>query len=39
MEADLRRDLLKVAMFDRHHEKIVFGFLQRFGAAVGAVDR
>jgi adenine deaminase len=32
-------DLLKVVMFDRHHrsEKIAFGFLQGFGARVGAV--
>ncbi|MBM2802277.1 MAG: adenine deaminase [Deltaproteobacteria bacterium] len=39
VEADLRADLLKVAMFDRHHEigKIAFGFLQGFGARVGAV--
>jgi adenine deaminase len=37
--ADLREDLLKVAMFDRHHGsgKIAFGFLQGLGARVGAV--
>ena len=39
VEADLRADLLKVAMFDRHHKsgKIAFGLLQGFGARVGAV--
>jgi adenine deaminase len=37
--ADRERDLLKVAMFDRHHgsNKIAFGFLRGFGAKVGAV--
>ncbi len=37
--ADRDRDLLKVAMFDRHHgtNKIAFGFLRGFGAKVGAV--
>ncbi|MBI2368252.1 MAG: adenine deaminase [Deltaproteobacteria bacterium] len=37
--ADRERDLLKVAMFDRHHgsNKIAFGFLHGFGAKVGAV--
>jgi len=39
VEANLGADLLKVAMFDRHNDigKIVFGFLQGFGARVGAV--
>jgi adenine deaminase len=39
VEADLRADLLKVAMFNRHHNrgKIAFGLLQGFGARVGAV--
>jgi adenine deaminase len=39
VEADLGQDLLKVAMFDRHHSsgKIAFGFLQGLGARVGAV--
>jgi adenine deaminase len=39
VEASSERDLLKVAMFDRHQrsEKIAFGFLQGFGARVGAV--
>jgi adenine deaminase len=39
VEADLNNDLLKVAVFDRHHGsgKIAFGFLQGFGARVGAV--
>jgi adenine deaminase len=38
VEADLRADLLKVAMFDRHREvgRIAFGFLQGFGARLGA---
>jgi len=33
------QDLLKVAIFDRHHgiNKIAFGFLRGFGAVVGAV--
>jgi adenine deaminase len=37
--ADRERDLLKIAMFDRHHgtDKIAFGFLRGFGAKVGAV--
>lgn len=39
LEADLNQDLLKVAVFDRHGktEKIAFGFLQGFGARIGAV--
>jgi adenine deaminase len=39
VEADLREDLFKVAMFDRHHRsgRISFGFLQGLGAHVGAV--
>ncbi len=39
VEADLGKDLLKVAMFDRHHRsgKISFGFLQGLGARAGAV--
>jgi adenine deaminase len=39
VQASYEGDLLKVAMFDRHHrsEKIAFGFLQGFGARVGAV--
>jgi adenine deaminase len=39
VEADPRKDLLKVAMFDRQHRsgKIAFGFLQGWGARVGAV--
>jgi adenine deaminase len=38
VEADLHADLLKVAMFDRHREtgRIAVGFLQGFGASVGA---
>jgi len=37
--ADRERDLLKVAMLDRHHgtNKIAFGFLRGFGAKIGAV--
>jgi adenine deaminase len=37
--ADLARDLLKVAMFDRHHpdRAVAFGFLKGFGAQIGAV--
>ena len=37
--ADGERDLLKVAMFDRHDRgnRIAFGFLRGFGAKVGAV--
>jgi adenine deaminase len=39
LAADLDQDLLKVVMFDRHHGngKIALGFLQGFGARVGAV--
>jgi adenine deaminase len=39
VEANLRDDLLKVAMFDRHHRftDVAFGFLKGFGAKVGAV--
>jgi adenine deaminase len=39
VEADSRKDLLKVAMFDRHHGsgRIALGFLQGLGARVGAV--
>jgi adenine deaminase len=39
LEADLDRDLLKVAMFDRHEQigRIAKGFLKGFGANVGAV--
>jgi len=39
IEADVARDLLKVAMFDRHHgsAEVAFGFLKGFGARVGAV--
>ncbi|MGE5216593.1 MAG: adenine deaminase C-terminal domain-containing protein [Chloroflexota bacterium] len=39
VEANLRDDLLKVAMFDRHHHspEPVFGFLKGFRAKVGAV--
>ncbi|HJX10991.1 MAG TPA: adenine deaminase C-terminal domain-containing protein [Candidatus Binatia bacterium] len=37
--AEREQDLLKVAMFDRHHgsNRIAFGFLHGFGAKVGAV--
>ncbi|HEV8344613.1 MAG TPA: adenine deaminase C-terminal domain-containing protein [Candidatus Binatia bacterium] len=39
LEADPKQDLLKVAVFDRHGktEKAALGFLQGFGARVGAV--
>jgi adenine deaminase len=39
LEASLSDDLLKVAMFDRHHgsRQVAFGFLKGFGAKVGAV--
>ena len=39
VEADISKDLLKVAMFDRHHgsPQVAFGFLKGFGAQVGAV--
>jgi adenine deaminase len=39
LAADRERDLLKVAMLDRHHgdDKIAFGFLRGFGAKLGAV--
>jgi adenine deaminase len=39
VEADPSNDLLKVAVFDRHHGsgRIAFGFLRGFGARVGAV--
>lgn len=39
VEANLYDDLLKVAMFDRHHrsKQVAFGFLAGFGAKVGAV--
>jgi adenine deaminase len=39
IEADADRDLLKVAVFDRHGSsgRIAFGFLKGFGARVGAV--
>ena len=39
VEADISEDLLKVAMFDRHHgsPQVAFGFLKGFGAQVGAV--
>jgi adenine deaminase len=37
--ANVHNDILKVAMFDRHHNslKVSFGFLKGFGAKVGAV--
>jgi len=37
--ANRQDDILKVAMFDRHHQspQIAFGFLKGFGAKVGAV--
>ncbi|MDH3445199.1 MAG: amidohydrolase family protein [Deltaproteobacteria bacterium] len=35
--ANLNEDLLKVAIFDRQLGKIAFGFLQGFGARIGAV--
>lgn len=36
LEADLAQDLLKIAMFDRHHEsgKVAVGFIKGFGARV-----
>ncbi len=39
IEADGPGDLLKVAMFDRHHGStdVAFGFLKGFGARIGAV--
>ena len=39
LEADPSRDLLKVAVFERHRAEggIAFGFLKGFGARVGAV--
>lgn len=39
LEADLDRDLLKVAVFDRHGTlgEIAFGFLRGLGARVGAI--
>ena len=39
VEANPYDDLLKVAMFDRHHrsKQIAFGFLAGFGAKVGAI--
>jgi adenine deaminase len=39
VSADLDRDLLKIAMFDRHgrNKPVAFGFLKGFGAKVGAV--
>jgi adenine deaminase len=39
VEADLERDLLKIAMFDRHYQigNIAIGFLKGFGAKIGAV--
>lgn len=39
VEASLNDDILKVAMFDRHHgsAKVVFGFLKGLGAKLGAV--
>ena len=39
VEADAERDLLKLAMFDRHDQKgkIAMGFLRGFGAKIGAV--
>jgi adenine deaminase len=39
LEADLSRDLLKVAVFDRHGRtgRVALGFLKGFGARVGAV--
>lgn len=39
VQADIAQDLLKVAMFDRHHDstEVAFGFLKGFGARVGAV--
>lgn len=39
VKADVQNDLLKVAMFDRHHgwPEVAFGFLKGLGASVGAV--
>jgi adenine deaminase len=39
VEASLYDDILKVAMFDRHHGSttVAFGFLKGFGAKVGAI--
>ena len=39
VQPNLLDDLLKVAMFDRHHRSpdVAFGFLKGFGAIVGAV--
>jgi adenine deaminase len=39
VEANLYEDILKVAVFDRHHNspKVALGFLKGFGAKVGAV--
>jgi adenine deaminase len=39
VEASLYDDILKVAVFDRHHNspKVAIGFLKGFGAKVGAV--
>lgn len=39
VEASLAADILKVAMFDRHHRgpQVAFGFLKGLGAKVGAV--
>ncbi|MBM2804513.1 MAG: cryptic adenine deaminase [Deltaproteobacteria bacterium] len=39
VEANLYDDLLKVAMFDRHHrsKKVAFGFLKGLGTKVGAI--
>lgn len=39
VEANLKNDILKVAMFDRHGrcDQIAFGFLKGFGANVGAI--
>lgn len=39
VEANLYDDLLKVAMFDRHHQskQVAFGFLKGLGAKVGAI--
>lgn len=38
LKANLYDDLLKVAMFDRHHgTRVTFGFLKGFGTKMGAV--
>jgi adenine deaminase len=39
LDADLNKDLLKIAVFDRHHGtgSVALGFLKGFGARVGAV--